>query len=118
MNLNLRSVLRYAVPMAAAAAAVVLLPHLAHAAPPGVTNELEVIEDTKTLVSDLAAYAKYILPSVALAYYGYGSLQRTMSGDDDMKKSKADRTLANAKVGLILGFAASPILLWIQKYYS
>jgi hypothetical protein len=110
--------LQTALPFAAAAAVVLLLPQLAHAAPPGVTNELQVVEDTKNLVSDVAAYAKYILPTVALAYYGWGSIQRTMAGDDDMKKSKADRTLANAKVGLILGFAASPILLWIQKYYE
>lgn len=115
MKTVLKSLFRSVAPVVAVVMAILLLPELAQAAP---EHELEVVEQTKKLISDLAYYAKYILPSVALAYYGYGSLQRTMAGDDEMKKSKADRTLTNAKVGMVLGFAASPILLWIQKYYS
>lgn len=107
-----------AIPLLAVLALLLFLPTLAYAAPAGITHELKVVEDTKTLLSDLAAYGKYILPGVALAYYLWGAIQRAMAGDDEMKKAKADRTHANAKVGLVLGLIASPLLLWLEKYYA
>lgn len=102
-----------------ASALFTLLPvGVALAAGHGPTHSLEVVEQTKTLLADLAYYAKYLLPTVAILFAIYGGLQRAMSGDDDMKKIRADRTLANAKMGLVLGFIAAPLLHWIQRYYQ
>lgn len=97
-------------------AALVLLPAAALASP--VTHELVVVEQTKQLLADLAYYAKYLLPAIAVVYAIWGGIQRSMAGDDEMRKMRADRTLTNAKVGLVIGFVAAPVLYWLQKYYS
>lgn len=100
---------------------LILLPSIVAATSHGAagpTNALQPVEDTKVLLADVAYYAKYLLPGVALSYMLYGAILRSVAGDDDMKKAKADRTMANAKWGLVLGFIAAPLALWLQKYFE
>lgn len=97
------------------AALALLIPAVALAEP---AHSLEIVESTKTLLSDVAYYLKYVLPGAAIVYSLYGGLQRVMSGDDEMKRAKADKTMTNAKLGLVLGLAAAPILAWLQQYYA
>lgn len=92
-----------------------LVPVIALAEP---THPLEVIDSTKALIGDIAYYLKYLLPGIALVYASYGGLQRVMAGDDESKKARADRTLTNAKMGLVIGLVAAPLLAWLQSYYK
>lgn len=92
-----------------------LVPAVVAAAP---AHSLEVVESTKSLLTDIAYYLKYVLPAVAVCYAVWGGMQRAMSGDDEMKRGKADRTLTNAKFGLVIGLVAVPLLNWLQAYYG
>jgi hypothetical protein len=79
---------------------------------------LQPMEETKQLISDLAWYAKYLLPGLALAYLLWGSILKSIAGSDPHKQMKSEQTMANAKIGLVIGICAAPIALWLQAHYT
>lgn len=84
----------------------------------GPAHPLAVMDESKTLLSDIFYYAKFLLPGAALVYGGFGGLQKATAGDDEMKAAKAAKTLTNAKWGLIIGLIAAPVCNWLQQYYT